>query len=599
MLEALLIVFFSVAAPQTAPQDSVRALARRARSAAFYYESLLRRLAPERFGSGGGDHCDEIIGRFCFTYDDPGTPPRAPLPPPEAAVQARLAALRTHRRWFSAAPADPVAAGRVVRYLVDDDRESEAVATARTHAWAAHYAPESLMLLGLALHEAGDFAEAEEAFDSARAAMPAEAREKLDDVGVLLEGEERKAYERLDPEARERYLARFWAFSDPSLLEPGNERRSAHYARHAWAAILEEAPRALGMESWGADQEEILLRFGRPVRRERQHQYVPSFEPRLSMVEWFDPHMVSFVPARLLTEGIPFPYPPGRRPDLERDTAHTQYAPVRLHRMHGMSFQSTVFPGASLLRIDAFLPADTARPFVPEHPRGLIALLDTMGHEVGRVEAMVRVDSGGGARGTVLRGTVPARPGVYVARAEVDDESTGLGGLAQFRVDVPASRGLSLSDLVVGLPFAAGAAPAVRTDAALVPLASLEIPPGEAIGLYVEVYGLPRVGGKSHYAVSWQVEPVDDSGAIGRAVRWLGRTLGLARRDRPVRVAWEGSASENPAVVAFTLDLSSAGDGLKRVTVEVTDAVSGASVSTIRLLRIRSGAPAPGGRIRN
>lgn len=592
MLEATFCVLLSVAAGWAPPQDSVKALARRAQSAAFHYETLLRRLAPERSGGGGGQHCDEIVGRFCFTYDAPGASGPGPEADPERTVRARIAALQAHRRWFSAAPENPLAAGRVVRYLIEDERRSEAVSAARAHAWAAGRNPASLMLLGLALHESGDFAAAEAAFDSARDGMDPKEREKLDDIKVLLESEDRKAYGRMTPRERAVFEERFWAFSDPSLLEPGNERRSAHYARRAWASILAKAPHALGMVRWGSDQAEILLRFGRPVRRERERQYSPTLEPKLSMVEMFDPHAVTFVPPHLATEGIPFPDPPGRRPDLERDTARSQYAPLRLHRMHALVFQSSVFPGgAPLLRIDAMLPPDMATPRLPVRPRGLVALLDTMGVEVARAEAEVRVDP---IRGTFLIGELPVSPGAYVARAEVADESAKLGGLAQFRVDVPAGPTLSVSDLVIAAPFPADAAPAGREDEGLFPLPSLVVPPGQPLGLYAEVNGLQRAGDESRYAVAWQVESVDETGAVGRAARWLGRRLGLVGPPKaPIRVEWEGASVENPAVLAFTLDLSGAGEGLKRVSVTVTDQVTGDVATTTRLVRVEEGAAGP------
>jgi Flp pilus assembly protein TadD len=64
------------------------------------------------------------------------------------------------------------------------------MAAARTHVWAAGDSPESLMLLGFALHYARDFVAAETAFDSARALSDPDDRRRLDDLRVLLDPSE-------------------------------------------------------------------------------------------------------------------------------------------------------------------------------------------------------------------------------------------------------------------------------------------------------------------------------------------------------------------------------------------------------------------------
>ena len=590
-------MYLSVAGAFLAPQDTVRRLERAAGSAAFRYESLLRRRAPERFGGGFGGECDEIVGRFCFRFGSDGTPDPVPEPEHRDVRDARTKAVIAHRRWFAAAPGDGEAAGALIRYLIDDGRPREAVSAARTHAWAADRSPASLLLVGLALHHAAEFREAEAVFDSARALLEPEERSRLDDIEMLLEPADRKVYRGLDPPGRARTEARVWRLADPSLMDPGNERRSAHYARHAWAAILEEAPRAQGMISWGSDHEEILLRYGLPVTRERIRRPVVMLDTRLSMVETYDPHAVSLVPAGLLTRGVPRLPPPGVRDELERDTARAAYAPVRRHRLRGLDAQVALFPTrtGAILRVDGALPPDTLPPVAPRRPVGLLAVLDTLGNEVARVPVSARVR---GDSATVLGGEIGVAPGTWVYRLELADrDSTDHAGLSQYRIDVPPATGLQLSDLLVA---AAVEGPPVssRRDPRLVASPDLVLGTGQRVLLYAEVAGLARAGDRARFAVEWWLEEAEPGSLLGRAAGWLGRRLGLTEGREPARVRWEDATTDRPARVTFILDLTGAEEGLHRVGLTVRDRISGESRTVRRLIRLKASAaplPPPGG----
>lgn len=587
MIEAFLLLSLSVASPQATPQDQPADLRRAARSAAYRYESALRRRAPERPAPGAGRDCDEIIGRFCFRFTGGGPTPADTLPEDPAITSARIRALEIHRAWLATDPGQPEAAGPLIRYLVEADRAPEAAAVARTHAWAAERTPESLFLLGLALHHAGSFESAESAFDSARAMLPLSERARLDDVSVLLEPSEQSLYRRLAPEARDAYNDRFWRFSDPFLSEEGNERRSAHYARHAWATILAAAPAAAGKVSWGRDTEEIVLRYGLPTRRERIREPSWRLHTDLSMLEVFDPQSVSFVPGALLTEGLTRQPEPGARPALERDTTRSSYAPIRTRRAVALTLQATRFPtsGGAVLAVSGRLDPDTAWS-EPVSPEGVLVLMDTLGREVARSPARVRVlpDSV-----TVLSGEVPVPAGAWVYRLEVRDEETGQGGLAQYRIDVEAPVRSALSDLLVAAPE--DEIPSSWGE--LRPASGLVLPTDSRVLVWAEALGLSRRGGESRYAVEWWVESADRRTVLGRAARWLGRRVGLGDDDEPVRLQWEDGSSRDPAPVAFVADLEGLGPGLYRLGLTVRDLVSGRAATAERLVRLEPGAPPP------
>lgn len=600
---ALLAAASNAAQAVQAGAPDAAALGRAARTASFRYESLQRRLAPATNDGGRrSDQCDERIGRFCFWYDAPSDPPDPPLPPePPEVADARLVAVEAHRRWFSAAPDDHQASGFLIRYLVEDGRSSEAVAAARTHVWAAGRDPDALFILGLALHYAEDFVAAEAAFDSARAGMDEVRRRAVDGVEMLLERSERGRYADLPADARERYERRLWALSDPSVLQPGNERRSGHYARHAWARIHERAPRVRGKISWGDDHEEILIRFGLPVSRKRIRDFPSTFvqsDPRF--IESFDPGAVALVPPALLTRGLPEAPPPGLRHELVRDTAPSSYAPVRL-RLDALDVVVSRMPAdyGALLRLDAVLAPDTIEPRTPFEPRALLVLMDTLGNELLREPAPTRRQGDS----TVVSGRAAVPPGEWVYRVEVLDDSTALAGLAQYRVSVPfpgmplraedavdTRPGFTLSDLIVAEPFG-DSLPMAHDDPLLRPYPSLVLPTRTAVGLFAEARGLRREG---RYAVEWSVEEQKESSILGQAARWLGRRLGLIEREEPLRVRWEDVAVGGSVPVAVNLDLADADEGLYRVRLRVTDEITGVARTAERLVRLSGGStPAP------
>lgn len=561
-----------------------------ARAAAYRYESLIRRRAPSRAGGSSDLPCDEIIGRFCFrfTEDESSRPP--PEPEHEDVIAARRLAVRSFRGWLSGEPDEQEAAGGLVRYLIEDDRAREAVSVARTHAWAAP-GPGSQLLLGLALHYAADFASAEAAFDSARALATEEERARLDDLRFLLGGRERSWYEDLGDDERVAYQRRFWALSDPALRIPGNERRSAHYARHAWIRILSEAPRVEGMLAWGRDHEEILIRFGLP--RSLARVDVPGWlhNREASFISYYDPDAVSFVPSALATHGIPTTPDPGAESALEENARRSIYAPLGPSRLtRALEAQATRLPdsGGWTLRIDAVLPPDTALP-TPVAPQGLLTILDTLGQELARVPA--RVERGWDSL-TVVRAEAPVpRPvpgGTYVYQLEMGDDSTGVAGLARYSFEIPGDE-LALSDpLIAAAP--GGRLPVVRSE--LLPSPGAVLAPEQAVLVYAQVRGLARGAGTARYAVEWWLESLEGGSLLGQAFRWVGRRLGLAGESAPVRVSWEAASDAgDPVPIVFALDLAGVEPGTHRLGLRVVDRVNGREVMTARTVRLDPGWP--------
>ncbi len=534
-----------------------------ARARARTYESLLRRRAPMGRARGSPGRCDEAIGRFCLQFDgDDDLPPSEPESPDVTAARRR--AIEAYRRWLSADPSSGAAAGPLIRFLIEDGRATEAVSVARTHVWAAP-GEESRLWLGLALHASGDFVAAEASFDSARALADPDLRRALDDVGVLLSDDELKWYRHLDPSAREAYHRRFWAFSDPSRLRPGNERRSEHYARQAWILILQDAPRTAGTVSWGDDRAEIVLRYGVPYRFERTPDPPFRLHFETNVVTYHDPRAIPLTPEALHTGGIPPAPPPGEASLLERDTVRSAYAPLGARPVQGLAAQVTRLPSADgwVLRADARLGGDSAGGPLPA-PRVLLTVLDTLGETLARGlgEAELQPDSS-----LLIHAATELPPGSYVYQLEVLDDSVGLVGLERYRIRRPDGL-LRLSDPM------------------LVPLPAALVPAGGTVRVHAEVAGLLRAGRAARYAVEWALESAERPSVLARVVGWLARGF-RSSAEEATAVRWESGWDQgDPVPMTFRLNLGDVAPGVYRLRLTVRDRVSGREATSYRPLRV-------------
>jgi len=586
LLVTLLILATSV---PLGAQDSAKAEAdqyrRAARKAEAEYERLSRRLAPATFGSGSGE-CDEIVGRFCLRFDS--GPPR-PIPPEAPrVVRARRDAVEALRRAFAAAPGDLRVAGALVRYLVEDGRPEEAVSAAEAFAWATEDSTWKSLLVGFGLHARGDDVAALAHFEEGLARLPPAERRRFERVDVLLAHPEESFYRKLDEAEQERYERDLWIMADPLYLTPGNEARAEHYARHVWARLLSEAPVVFGMVSWGRDLDELTLRYGVPAGRER---VIASWSLDAQIVERFDPDQLAFVPERLRTEGVPETPAPGDPWPLEHPRARSGLAPVTIRRMVPFAHQVTRFPAGDsvVLRVDGALALDSVAVDSAGADKRVSAALFVLDSAFTRIAERRR--SVAPVRDTVyvsFEEVLP--PGTFVYSLEALEETTRFAGRARYSVSlagVSSADSLSLSDPLLAWPYGRAALPRERGAPSLRPRASLELAPVDTVGIYAEVSGLAAGGDDAtHYRIEVSMRRTDAAG-LSRAVRWLGRLLGLAGPDRAPRVSWEGAGEPGRTeALAVDLDLGDLDPGLYVIELAVQDLVAGTRRDSRKAIRI-------------
>jgi hypothetical protein len=568
MLTALVLALqlqLPIPAPATAPQeaarrplvdeDSLRDL-ERAHDAQAGFERGRRYLLP--WGTGSGGRCDVRVGRFCWWYEEGA----ATLPiEPEEIVHRRLELLAELDTLGRRHPADPWLAGMRVYYRVDNLQPGLADSAARechaTRWWCT-------ALTAYAAQARNDLAAADSGFGSALAAMPDSTRCRWEDITTLLPGDTRDRYEHLPCSERLGIESRYWMLATPRLSVAANEWRTAYYSRRVAAVLLASAvtPHRI---PWGDDTQELLLRYGWPVRWSRVvptsmqtaepdilgHDPSPSFH--------YGPHEALFdSTASALDDGW----------DLMDVHAESRYAHPSIRRLAtAVAHVARFRRGDSTLVVAAWSTDDDSL----RAPAAVLGVVSSDG----------RIRSLAGDSVPVGRMQLMVAGEVRLAGIELADSSSGT--FARTRtLFAPRHDSTSrvLSDLLIYRP--------VRPEVpALDEALALAIPGDTAalaqpIGLYWEAYGADSVGMPVETAIV--VERIDHD--LFRSAR---QRLGLADKDSPIQIRWSEARPSRNGVGprALSLDLSNVPAGRYRITVAVTPP-TGSGAVTFRDVDLRN-----------
>jgi hypothetical protein len=516
-------------------RDSVR-MVRGARAAQADFERIRFRHLPWIPEQGRASYCDEVIGRFCF-WDDGGESDWAAPPEADEVREGRERLLARLDSAAARAPGDGWVAGQRVRYLLEAGRREEAVAAAAECRGAPWWC---LALSGLALHSAGRWTEAEKVFESALSAMPARERRDWDDLSPVLADGDARAFRRLEGPAREAAERRFWWLADPLWTVPGNDRRTAHFARLVVDALQDHARTTEGWV-WGNDLREIVLRFGTPVGWERVRERPwASAGSRPAVVVHYEPRSWEFLPTFRMVRDSRRLADEDWNLNGKAARVRTQYTPAYANRFGALEHQVAAFRrGERVVVLAGYdLDADSV-PAGAATEAALVLVRDET------AEPTVVRSTGDGATGT-LRAETAADSLFAEVVVRADSGTLHRVGRARFALGVPAlpRAGIGLSDVLV--LSRADALPETLEEAATRVRPSTRVRAGERIGLFWEVYR-PAEGAAAAsdtLETSVSVERVGDAGLVRR----LGQALGVTGRDSPVRVTWKQEAGGQPVL---------------------------------------------------
>lgn len=498
-----------------AAPDSVdaRRVERGARSAQQRFESI--RWSTLEFGwSRAVEYCHERIGRFCLWYSDDESSWQTPE------ENARVTSERERLvGWLRAtvvvSPHDEWARGQLVRYLIEKGETEEAITISRECAeqqwWCA-------ALSGYALHTAGRFVDAEREFGNALAAMPARERRRWTELTPLLTGRDAGAYRRMSETQRDSVERRFWWLANPLYMVPGNERLTEHLARNVIERIYGES-RRLDQVSWGADNREIVLRFGAPRGWQRIRPAGGDPLAGRAIVTHYESHGREFSPSfEMMTapEAIPVD---GWKVNVPR--ARTQYRPGYATLFADLASQVAVFRrGDSALVVAAYeLPADSVSASEPVRAAIVRATNE-------RAPPRVTESRQTGRHG-VMQAMLPAPDAlvsVEVMAARSGRAARSRHGLRSAHI---ARRGFSISDVLLLEP--GGTPPESLDDALRRVRGSLRATAGTPVMLFWELYDVTEQGEDINFEISLREQ---------RERGFVARTLGIGRSPAAVDMRW-------------------------------------------------------------
>lgn len=534
-----------------APEDP-RVIGQRAQAR---FETFRRANLPYSRG-GGGDRCQERVGRFCYWYDETSdnAPPEAG---PVSAQRLQLIALLDS--LGSAHPAENWIAGQRIRYLDEAKLGTRALAAARAcraYGWWCD------ALQGFAHHQLGEFVAAEAAYDHMLAQMTELERCRWTDISLYLDEDTRKQYQRTPCGTPQRtaYESRVWFFARTRYGMPGNDSRTEHFARLTYTEFLRAAPSAY-MFGFDEDERELVLRFG-----------------------W----------SRAWSRGPDISGPQGSGPPQMNIIGHD---PVPAHRFvppHHVLTSPTVSDSVDWA---VQLPPVVARYGPPyaksilmlEHQQGLFRRGDTalvvLAYDVSRVPTMAgtRLEGalvltpGGAPRphttainGVPAKGTLTVRApwGPLLMSAEIAAMDSSVLARARYGIRPPFAQGarVSLSDLLFYTPY--GEFPTRVEEALPHALATQRVRASQPLGIFWEAYNTNPAGERMTISLTVVPETEESTGVLQRGAR----ALRLARGSAPVSISVEdiSARGDTRSARAVQLDISTLKRGDYLVQLEIT-----------------------------
>ncbi|MDQ6886491.1 MAG: GWxTD domain-containing protein [Gemmatimonadota bacterium] len=494
--------------------------------------------------------------------------------------------------------------------LAEQGRWEEMRRTAERRSEAAPHDASAWLARGLASHELNDDRNAAPAFDSALALLPAGERSRYTNLSRILRAEDSSAFMALPPSQRDEAARVYWTVSDPLTLTPENEHRLEFLARVAYAELRWTSD-DFDLHGADTDRGQIWVRYGPPP-------IIASFGPDVEQVTsllsgetseigvgsilWYYPvgnfHFLFRAPPsygvatflrdyRQIAREIRARAPVGwsnLRIDREMDSIDVQlarfrggvdsvdlavYADVPIARMvHGVD----IARGAVDLAFTAF--DSRARPLARDSTRQTVSFV----HPESASRRSWRRRFG---------------PGSIFYRVEARQPDAERAARATGALELGAARGFGISDVVMAERVSPkNDAPRRWSDFLITPSATT-LRRGQSLALLWESYELePKPGGGSN---SYKIEIVLTVVAVSRPSSFVARIIGgaadaigtSAKGDQQVALSY---TTQKPAravqVDHLTLELGDAPAGEYRLTLRITDLVTGRTGTTIRRLSV-------------
>ncbi len=513
-----------------------------------------------------GRNCPEPVGlNWCYWYDE--TQSIGPESPRVIAARHRMLSILDSLGRLN--PADNWISGQRVRYLIETNRTGDALAVAKS---CKSYGWWCAALEGIALHEAGRYAESEAAYERVLAEMSPREQCAWRDLTPYLDEDTRKQYIRNACGSKERkaFEDRVWWFSRTRYGMKGNDSRTEHFSRLTYVEFLRNAasPYVTGFDE---AEREMTVRFGWS-RRFAADGSVPGptedeYDPdRLDATGRFDPSLRVNVIGMEATPSHRF-IPPANVLTSPASSDSTEWAvqlPPVVARYH---------------------PAYASKLLMLEHQQGLFRRGDTalvvVAYDVSKVrgiadaplEAALTVTPGSTPNGTTTviknapgRGTITVKApwGPLLMSAEVAADSASTLVRARYGIRPPYALGarVSLSDLLFYEPY--GTFPTTVEEALPHAHPTQRLKSSQKLGVFWEAYNTNPQGERMKITLVVAPEEADERGRVSRALR-------LGRGVSPVTISVEDMSARGSRTSprAVEVDISTLKPGAYLVQLEI------------------------------
>ncbi|MCC7002121.1 MAG: hypothetical protein IT357_08185 [Gemmatimonadaceae bacterium] len=513
-----------------------------------------------------GRNCPEPVGlNWCYWYDEEQS--IGPESPRVIAARHRMLSILDSLGRLN--PADNWISGQRVRYLIETNRPGDALAVAKSCEAFGWWCD---ALEGIALHEAGRYAESEAAYERVLAAMSPREQCTWRDLTPYLDEDTRKQYIRSSCGSKERktFEDRVWWFSRTRYGMKGNDSRTEHFARLTYVEFLRNAasPYTSGFDE---AEREMTVRFGWS-RRFASNGSVPGptddeYDPdRLDATGRFDPSLRVNVIGMEATPSHRF-IPPANVLTSPASSDSTEWAvqlPPVVARYH---------------------PTYASKLLMLEHQQGLFRRGDTalvvVAYDVSKVrgitdaplEASLTVTPGSTPSGTTTviknapgRGTITVKApwGPLLMSAEVAADSASTLVRARYGIRPPYALGarVSLSDLLFYAPY--GTFPSTVEEALPHAHPTQRLKSSQKLGVFWEAYNTNPQGERMKITLVVAPEEADERGRVSRALR-------LGRGVSPVTISVEDMSARGSRTSprAVEVDISTLKPGAYLVQLEI------------------------------
>jgi hypothetical protein len=563
-----------------------------ARAEQSQFERFRRNNLPSARSSPPSD-CEEVVGRFCYWYDEKDILPKEPQIIANRREQL-IAMLDTLARTD---PEDRWITGQRVRYLAESERLGDALTAAhecRLTGWWCD------VLVGFSLHLLGEYVASDSVYEVALGKMAEHDRCVWRSVDLLLDDDARQQYRRTtcgDPEHR-KFEDRAWFFARTLYSKPGNDSRTEHFARMTMTLMLADAPSPYE-SGFDDDERELLLRFGWP----RAWAIASGQSNRVTLGMPGFPGGIGGRGGRRGGRGFPggggrgMPRGRGgREGEAGSDVSVIGMEPIPAYRYipPGFVLNNPAISDSSAWRlqlppvIGRYAPpyASTLKPL--EHQKAMFrrgdSALVVMAYDArttkeldgAKLNAALVIAPNNGQRdyATIVHGAqsvgalmAKAPWGPLIMSAEVAAPEKHAVARARYGLSPAYEVGerVTVSDLLFYKPY--GSFPQTAEEAAPHAVPTERLRADEKLGVYWESYGTDPAGEKLGVSLT-VVKEAEESGFMRR----MGKALKLVREATPVTVSVSDMSARGTRVSprALELDMSTLRKGSYIVQLEIT-----------------------------